>query len=159
MLVDNEPDQFVTLQFSDKIDPNQNLEGLISISNSGATADVSNGNEYNDNAESAPVTETRLSFMIENNTIKIYTGERYTEARDIIISNGVKNSDGKHLKEAITYSVFFEDLKPAVKLVGKGVILPSSNGLIFPFEAVNLNAVDVRITRVYEKKHASVFTG
>ncbi|MES2133136.1 MAG: MG2 domain-containing protein [Bacteroidota bacterium] len=151
VLVDNEPDQFVTLQFSDKIDPNQNLEGLISISNSGATANVSNENEYNDNVESAPATESRLSFMIENNTIKIYTGERYTEARDIIISNGVKNSDGKHLKEAITYSVFFEDLKPAVKLVGKGVILPSSNGLIFPFEAVNLNAVDVRITRVYEK--------
>ncbi|MGV2480740.1 UNVERIFIED_CONTAM: hypothetical protein IGO34_28530, partial [Salmonella enterica subsp. enterica serovar Weltevreden] len=64
---------------------------------------------------------------------------------------GLRNSEGKRLKESITYSVFFEDLKPAVKLSGKGVILPGSNGLIFPFEAVNLNAVDVRITRIYEK--------
>jgi len=151
VLVNNEPDQYITLQFSDKIDPKQNLEGLISISNSGnATADVSY-NEYGEAVEKAPVNENKLTFMIENNAIKIYTAERYTDSRDIVISNGLRNSDGKHLKEAITYSVFFEDLKPSVKLVGKGVILPSSNGLIFPFEAVNLNAVDVRITRIYEK--------
>lgn len=150
VLVNNEPDQYITLQFSDKIDPRQNLEGLISISGQVAVADAifdENGNEI----MQAPVTETKLTFMIENNAIKIYTPERYTDTRDIVISNGLKNSDGKHLKDAITYSVFFEDLKPAVKLVGKGVILPSSNGLIFPFEAVNLNAVDVRITRIYEK--------
>lgn len=151
VLVNNEPDQYITLQFSDKIDPKQNLEGLIAISNSGnTTADVSY-NEYGEAIEKLPATENKLTFMIENNAIKIYTAERYTDSRDIVISNGLKNSDGKHLKEAITYSVFFEDLKPSVKLVGKGVILPSSNGLIFPFEAVNLNAVDVRITRIYEK--------
>lgn len=151
VLVNNEPDQYITLQFSDKIDPNQNLEGLISISNSGtATADVSY-NEYGEAVEKAPATENKLSFMVENNAIKVYTAERYTDSRDMSISNGLKNSDGRHLKEAITYSLFFEDLKPAVKLTGKGVILPSSNGLIFPFEAVNLNAVDVRITRIYEK--------
>jgi uncharacterized protein YfaS (alpha-2-macroglobulin family) len=150
VLVDNEPDQFITLQFSDKIDPNQNLEGLITMSNAGATANVSTYNEYGEEQESVPVSEGKLSFMVENNSIKVYTGERYTDSRDVVISNGLKNSDGKHLKDIITYSVFFEDLKPAVKLTGKGVILPNSNGLIFPFEAVNLSAVDVRITRVYE---------
>ena len=41
-------------------------------------------------------------------------------------------------------------LKPGVRLLGKGVILPSSNGLIFPLEAVNLKAVEVRIVRIYE---------
>ncbi len=152
VLIDNEPDQFITLQFSDKIDPNQNLEGLISIVNSDGTAtNVSSYNEYGE--EEIPqqdAKESKLTFLIENNSIKVYAGERYTEAKDIQISNGVKNSDGKHLKEQITYSAFFEDLKPNVRLVGKGVIMPNSSGLIFPFEAVNLNAVDVRITRVYE---------
>lgn len=150
VLVDNEPDQFITLQFSDKIDPKQNLEGLISIGKSGVATVNAIYNEYGEEIAKFPVTENKLTFMIENNAIKIYTGERYTDSRDIIISDGLRNSDGKQLKESITYSVFFEDLKPAVKLSGKGVILPSSNGLIFPFSAVNLNAVDVRITRVYE---------
>jgi len=37
-----------------------------------------------------------------------------------------------------------------VKLTGKGIILPSSKGLIFPFEAINLNAVDVRVIKIFE---------
>lgn len=149
VLITNEPDQFVTLQFSDKLDPNQNLDGLISISNPNGTASVAN--EYDEEGNTKlPAKETRLTYLIENNSIKIYTNERFAESRELNISNGVKNSDGKHLKESIVYSLLFEDLKPAVRLVGKGTILPSSNGLIFPFEAVNLNAVDVRITRIYE---------
>ena len=151
VMINNEPDQYVTLQFSDKIDPNQNLEGLISIANPNGVANVSTYNEYGDeNNERLPVKESKLTFLIENNSIKIYTGEHYTETRELTISNGIKNSDSKHLKETETRSIFFEDLKPSVRFIGKGTILPNSSGLIFPFEAVNLNAVDVRITRVYE---------
>ena len=40
--------------------------------------------------------------------------------------------------------------KPAVRLSGRGVILPSSKGLVFPFEAVNLNAVDIKIIKIFE---------
>lgn len=151
-LINNEPDQYITLQFSDKLDPNQDLEGLISIANPEGTAEVSTSyNEYGDEInEKLSVKDSKLTFMIENNSIKIYTGERYTGNKEILISKSIKNSDGKTLKDALVQSVFFEDLKPAVRLVGKGVILPNSSGLIFPFEAVNLNAVDIRITRIYE---------
>lgn len=151
-IINNEPDQYITLQFSDKLNPDQNLEGLISIINPAGTANVSSSyDEYGyENNETIPVKESTLSFMIENNSIKIYTGERYSNTKELHIDNSIRNSDNKHLKESITQSVFFEDLKPAVRLVGKGVILPNSSGLIFPFEAVNLNAVDVRITRIYE---------
>ena len=150
VLINNEPDQFITLQFSDRIDPNQNLDGLISINNPNGTA-TTNYNEYGEATnEKLPVKESKLTYLIENNSIKIYTNERLVDSRELNISNGVKNYEGKHLKEAIVYNLFFEDLKPSVRLVGKGVILPNSSGLIFPFEAVNLNAFDIRITRVYE---------
>jgi uncharacterized protein YfaS (alpha-2-macroglobulin family) len=42
------------------------------------------------------------------------------------------------------------DIKPAVELIGKGVILPNTKGLIFPFKAVNLRAVEVKVIKVYE---------
>ena len=45
--------------------------------------------------------------------------------------------------------VRFEDLKPAVRLIGKGTIVPSSDELVFPFEAVNLNAVDLRVIKIF----------
>ena len=147
-LVDNEPDQCVTLQFSDKIDPNQNLEGLISITNPNGTA-VTYDDENNNN-DKLPVKESKLNFLIENNSIKIYTGERYVDSYQLNVSNGIKNSNGKYLKESFTQSILFEDLKPNARMVGNGVILPNSSGLIFPFEAVNLNAVDIRITRIFE---------
>jgi len=150
VLVDNEPDQCITVQFSDNVDVNQNLEGLITISNPNGTAIVQ-GNDTNENDdERMPVKESKLTYLIENNSIKIYTNERYTAKKELTISSSVKSSDGKHLEKPIIYSLFFEDLKPNVRLVGKGVILPNSSGLIFPFEAVNLNAVDIRITRIYE---------
>lgn len=50
---------------------------------------------------------------------------------------------------ATTWSVAFEQMKPQVRLVGKGVIMPNSNGLIFPFEAINLNAVEVEVFQIY----------
>jgi hypothetical protein len=148
-MVNNEPDQFITVQFSDKLDPHQNLEGLISIANPNGTAVVNN--EYSEyNTEKLPKKESKLTFLIENNSIKIYTGERYVDTHELLISSDIKNANGKHLKESITQTIVFEDLKPNARLVGKGVILPNSSGLIFPFEAVNLSAVDVKITRIYE---------
>src|SRR5690606_11616793 len=47
--------------------------------------------------------------------------------------------------------VLFEELSPAVRFTGQGSILPSANGLVLPFEAVNLNSVDVTVFRIFEK--------
>src|SRR5690606_10588549 len=38
---------------------------------------------------------------------------------------------------------------PNVRVSATGTILPSTDGLYFPFQAVNLNAVDVRVVRIY----------
>ncbi len=149
-VVNNEPDQYVTLQFSDKLDPNQNLEGLISIENSSGTVNVSEYENNENNTEKLAIKETKLTYLIEGNAIKVYTNQRFVDAREVLISNAIKNNLGKQLAQPITQQVYFEDLKPNVRLVGKGVIMPSSTALLFPFEAVNLNAVDVKITRIYE---------
>ena len=58
------------------------------------------------------------------------------------------------MKEGTEIEVVFEDIKPAVRLVGDGVILPSTDGLTFPFEAVNLKAVTVRIIQIFENNVA-----
>ena len=65
--------------------------------------------------------------------------------------------EGIDIIKIITYKIIkdhfskdFIEIKPAVELVGNGVILPSTDGLMFPFRAVNLRAVDVKIIQVYE---------
>ncbi|HNA01192.1 MAG TPA: hypothetical protein PLN49_10040, partial [Ferruginibacter sp.] len=39
---------------------------------------------------------------------------------------------------------------PSVKIHGKGNILPNSGRLVLPFEAINLNAVDISIIKIFE---------
>lgn len=142
--VDHDPEQVVTLQCSDILQPGQNLEGLISIEN--------NGSETNTSYYSNNPAETKNSFTytISENEIKLFPAQRLAGTKNISIDQSVKNAKGKPFTEMQVFEVLFEELKPAIKVKGKGAILPGSEGLVFPFEAVNINAVDVRITKIYE---------
>lgn len=123
-----QPEQYLQLQFSDPLLEDQELKGLITISNF-------------DN----------LRYIIEDNIIKVYPSKRIDGVFDVFIADGVKNILGYKLKSSQNLNLAFEKIKPAVRLLNAGAILPSSeSGLIFPFEAVNLKAVDVTIIKIYE---------
>ena len=122
-----EPDQYLSIRFSDPLDPNQDLTGLIRFDN---TSD--------------------LTFEIDRMFIKVYSSSKQTGSITLSIEKGIKNVAGSKLKEGQTFQVVFENIKPAIRLLGKGVILPDSKGLIFPFEGVNIKAVDVSIVKIFE---------
>jgi len=122
------PEQYAVLQFSDPIMEGQTLDGLITLTGGAA-----------------------LKYIIENNEIRVYPQARQTGSRTITAELGVKNILGTPLRERYVMEILFEELKPEVQLIGKGVILPNSNGLIFPFKAVSLKAIDVKILKIYEK--------
>lgn len=122
------PEQYAVLQFSDPLLENQNLEGLVTLSGGSA-----------------------LKYIIEDNEIRVYPQTRQSGARTLTAELGVKNILGMPLKERYVMELMFEEIKPGVELIGKGCILPNSNGLIFPFRAVSLKAVDVKILKIYEK--------
>ncbi|MDR0815704.1 MAG: hypothetical protein LBN37_08155, partial [Bacteroidales bacterium] len=91
-----------------------------------------------------------LRFSVDLNILKIYPTTRETGTLTLSIRKGLKSYAGKSFSENIERELLFEQLKPAVKFVGKGVILPNSNGLNVTFQAVNYKAVDVEIYRIYE---------
>ncbi len=121
------PEQYVKIQFSDPINTYQNVSGLIYLS------------DY-----------SSFKYSIEDNIIRAYPESKLTGKKQLIIEQGVKNVLGDRLKEEFKKSLTFTDIKPAVELIGDGVIMPNSEGLIFPFKAVNLSAVDVEIIKIYE---------
>lgn len=124
-------EQYVRLLFSDPLLSTQNLDGLIRFSD-----------------------DSRARFIIENNEVRVYPSSRLLGTKNLIIEPGLKNSAGYKTDVKEILELRFEELKPAVRLLGKGVILPNSSGLIFPFEAVNLSAVDVKVIRIYENNIA-----
>ena len=130
------PEQYIEVRFSDPIQQ-QNLDGMIEIE------DVDN-----------------LDYILENeNVLKIYPRERITGTRDFEIAEGIKNINGSKMPDSFEKELVFEQIKPAARIVGKGVIIPNSNGLIFPFEAVSLRAVDLYVTQIFEDNVIQFFQG
>jgi uncharacterized protein YfaS (alpha-2-macroglobulin family) len=121
-------EQFVKVIFSDPLAVDQNLDGIITLSN-------------NEDAR----------FAIEDNIVKVYiTNSGSSEGFTIKISTEVKNLNGKNLQEPFSKSIGNLKNKPAVEIIGKGVIMPNSEKIILPFKCVNLNAVDIRVIKIYE---------
>lgn len=120
-------EKYIRLHFSDPLQANQNLEGLITIT------------DYTGS----------LRFIIEGNEVRVYPGERLVGSHRIMVSPGLRNINDKRMPKAGTYEIQFEDIKPEVRLAGNGVILPESEGLIFPFEAIGLRAVEVEVFKIY----------
>jgi len=121
------PDQYVIIHFSDPLKKDQNLEGLIGFEDGGD-----------------------LRFVIEGNNVKAYPENRQKGNKILLINRGIKNLQGHSFAAQEKIELAFIEVKPAIRLTGNGIILPSTNGVVFPFEAVNLKAVDVKIIKIYE---------
>lgn len=120
-------EQYVSITFSDPLLPTQDLNGLYKL---GDLVD--------------------LRAAINRNEIRIYPGNHLSGTYPLEVYAGIRNVADKPLKEAFTANLEFEDMKPEVRILGKGVILPNSDKLVLPFEAVSLSAVDVEVTRIFE---------
>ncbi len=123
----DEDDQVVELHFSDPIQYGQNLNGIITVSGI-----------------------DKLTYSIGGNTVRVFLDERLEGRREISVSEGIKNFKGYHMNTPFRDSITFMEPQPKIKLFGNGSILPNSGGLIFPFEAISLKAVDVRVIKIYQ---------
>lgn len=123
-------ENYISVFFSDPLDPRQNLNGLVTLANS----------------TSAP------RMVINLNELKIYPTEELTSDVDLTIHKALKNVNGIDLKEKYQTTIRFIPSKPEVRLSSSGTasILPNANELVLPFEAIGLKAVDVTIIRIFE---------
>ncbi|MGB0983637.1 MAG: alpha-2-macroglobulin family protein [Saprospiraceae bacterium] len=120
--------QHYSIFFSDPIKKTQNLNGLIKFQKLSA----------------------KFTFTIDGNIVKAYPNKFVMGDRTVEVSRGIKNIANKSMPNPSQWSLTFASAKPQVKMLRKGAIMPNSNGLILPFEAVSLNAVDVEIFKIYE---------
>ncbi len=125
--VDQGASQSVVIQFSDPLKERQNLDGLVRIEGL-----------------------SDLQYEIKDNEIRVYPPARQTGSKTLTLEAGIRNILDYKMSNRNTFSIQFEQVKPAIRFAGKGSILPSADGLIMPFEAVNLKAVDVTILKIYE---------
>ncbi|MEW4922154.1 MG2 domain-containing protein [Algibacter sp. 2305UL17-15] len=121
------PEQHLSINFSDPLKKQQNFDGLVSIQN------VKNP-----------------KYIVDGNVLKVYPDGKLVGNIQVDVFQGIKNTEGYKLKKPFSETIAFEELKPSVRLISNGTILPNSQELKFNFEAVNLSAVDVRIIKIFE---------
>ncbi|MEO1804090.1 MAG: MG2 domain-containing protein [Bacteroidota bacterium] len=122
-----DPNPFVVIEFTDDLTQRQNITGLVKI----------------------PGVSVKTS--IKDNKILVYPDKSITGQTKIQVEPGIKSITGDIIDKPYQTSLTFSTVKPAVRLKGKGVIIPKGKTLPFIFEAIGLKSVDVRVIKIYEK--------
>ena len=130
----NEAQQYASVQFSDPIAVGQDLTGLITISN-----------------------QSDILYTINGSEVKVFGSGKMDGSFSMYVNPGIKNTWGATLDKGFTANIFFENRMPSVKIHGKGNILPNSGRLVLPFDAINLNAVDISIIKIFESNVPQFF--
>lgn len=121
------PQPKLSINFSDPVADNQNFQGLVQIANTGD-----------------------LRFEAEGNVLHVYPPFRLVGDHQIEITKGIKNTNGYALKNAFVETITFDQLKPEVRLLSKGTIMPDALNTPIYFETVSLAKVDVRIVEIFQ---------
>lgn len=119
-------DQTIEINFSEPLLKNQNLKGLIQVSSG------------------------TIKTRIEGAKITLYPSSVLSGPFDVTLDAGIKNAGGFKLGAAVSETLNFLSKKPAVRFTGKGNILPISDKLNVPFEAVNVDSVQVTAFQVFD---------
>jgi len=120
----------ILVSFSDALDPTQDLTGLVHLSKGAVSANVQDG------------------------ALVVYPQEDSQGEVTLTVEAGIRNERGDRLEQAVQQTLSFPSLKPQVRFVGRGVILPDGKTLTIPFEAVNARSVRVTALRVYDDNMA-----
>jgi alpha-2-macroglobulin len=119
--------QKIEISFSEPLDASQEPEGLIHFE---------------------PASD--VSVSVRSNIISVFPSVKLIGDINLIVESTVRNSKGKPMDARFSKAFDFSTLAPQIKMEGEGVIIPGTKNLIFPFKAVNLKAVDLRIIKIYE---------
>ncbi len=131
----NTPSQHIRIQFTDPLKENQNLDGLVTVGDEDAVAG-----------------ESDYTIETSDNCINLYPSSHRKGKANVFLAAGIQNVLGYKLDDSKSFEISYEMQKPQLKSVKTGLILPDGeNGLVYPFEAINLTAVDVTIIKVLEQ--------
>lgn len=125
--IGDENNQSVRINFSDPLKKNQDFSGLVALE-----------------------TANNLRYAVDGNVLKVFSDVALDGKLLLEVFQGIENTDGFKMKKGYAAKITFEQIKPEVRFVKSGTILPSSNNLKVNFEAANLKKVDVKVFRIFE---------
>jgi uncharacterized protein YfaS (alpha-2-macroglobulin family) len=123
----------ILVRFSDGLAREQSLQGLIRVGN------------------------RPLTFEIDGNVVRVYSTQDFLGSVQVGVLAGIRNYANRRLRAGVDRTVTFESLRPRVRFVGRGLVLPRKDRLTVPIEAVNLRSVQVAAFQIYPGNMAQFF--
>lgn len=170
--------QSLTINFSEPLEKGQDFKGLVAIQNTSNLKFSTQGNVlkvYFNNEKAIektvdvvpePVAEVATSdstsvavdtaSVEEPEEVAVVEPEPVVDSQKLTgellleVFQGIESEYGKKLNENYSEKISFDEIKPNVRFIKNGTILPSSSNLKLNFEAVNLSAVDVKVYKIYK---------
>ena len=121
------PERYIEVAFTKLLDEKANYNGLAFIS---------------DNVSEA--------VKVKGNTLRLFPDAGKSGDVLVSLSQNIRSKKGQKLGKDIMRNVEINknENKPQIKLIGKGTIIPTSDKIIIPFQAVNVRGVVVRVVKV-----------
>ncbi|MGM9759266.1 MAG: alpha-2-macroglobulin family protein [Parabacteroides sp.] len=125
---EQDPERFVELTFTRRLDGTQEMRGLARLADN--------------------TTET---VTTEDNKLRLYPDPGRKGVVSLFLSRDIRSEQGETLGKDMEQEVSIGQEVPAVRFVGRGVIIPQSEELSVPFQAVYLRGVVVRVIRILQQ--------
>lgn len=132
-----QPEKFIEISFTKALDKKQPLEGIVGISG----------------------IASQVSFE-GNNKIRIYpnhSDKQSETAWTVFVSRSFRANDGSSLSSDFEKKINSSENLPNVRFLGEGTIIPQSEQLTVPFQAIGLRGVVVRVIKIFEQNIGSFF--
>lgn len=125
-----DPECFVEVSFTKTLDDTKDLRGLAFIA---------------DNSQE--------TVTVEGNRLRLYPDAALREkgTMNVHINEGIRAKNGLTLPKPVVRLIAADERKPHVRFVGKGVIIPRSEELSVPFQAIYLRGVTVSVIKILER--------
>ncbi|KIC04050.1 membrane protein [Flavobacterium sp. JRM] len=178
--IPDENNQSVLINFSEPLEKGQDFKGLVAIQNTNNLKFSTQGNTlkvYFSNEKPveevvhdvAVVVVDTASVAVDSTSVSVDSAAVAVEAAAeevaepepvsdqavtgellLEVFQGIESQYGRKMAENYSEKISFDQIKPNIRFIKNGTILPSSNNLKLNFEAVNLGAVDVKVYKIYK---------
>lgn len=127
-------EKHVEIRFSEGLDPEQELLGLITVEG-----------------------HRDLRFDVEGNLVRVHATGGWKDEETLHINGGIRSQAGKLLGSEVKRKLFFQPPLPSIRFATKGVIVPSTSKPRLPLEVVSLHAVEIEASQVFENNMPQFF--
>lgn len=94
---------------------------------------------------------TPCNISQEYSFVRVYPSTLFSDTRTLTVDKSLEGRNGSILGATVTFDIKFESIKPEVAFPNNGSVLPTTNGAVLPFRAVNLKSVDVTVLKIKQE--------